>query len=126
MKRLFVVILSLFISVLVVSAPATGGESGKKWFDNITLSGAIEVEAGFEDIDYNDPGIPDENSSDIAVATVEVGVDAEIVKHVSGHLLFLYEEDDTDLEVDEAIISINGEDVVPLYLNAGRKPPKLK
>ncbi|MDY6790004.1 MAG: LbtU family siderophore porin [Thermodesulfobacteriota bacterium] len=120
MKRLFVVGLSIFITVLLVSAPAIADEAGEKWFENITLSGAIEVEAGFEDIDYNDPATPDEDSSDIAVATVEVGLDAEIVKHVSGHILFLYEEDDTDLEVDEAIISIKGEDVVPLYLNAGQ------
>ena len=91
-----------------------------KWFENITLSGAIEVEAGFEKIDYNDPATKDEDSSDIVLATVELGIDAEITKHVSGHILFLYEEDDTDLEVDEGIISINGEDVLPLYLNAGQ------
>jgi len=120
MRRLFVVTLSLFIAVFVVSGPAICEEDGGKWFENITLSGAIEVEAGFEKIDYNDPATKDEDSSDIVVATVEVGIDAEITKHVSGHILFLYEEDDTPLEVDEAIISIDGEDVVPLYLNAGQ------
>ncbi len=80
--------------------------------ENITLSGVIEVEAG-----YAKNG---EDSSDIVVATVEVGIDAQIAKHVSGHILFLYEEGDTEFDVDEAIISINGEDVVPLYLNAGQ------
>ena len=80
--------------------------------ENITLSGVIEVEAG-----YAKNG---EDSSDIVVATVEVGIDAQIAKHVSGHILFLYEEDDTPFNFDEAIISINGEDVVPLYLNAGQ------
>ncbi|MDY6790573.1 MAG: LbtU family siderophore porin [Thermodesulfobacteriota bacterium] len=120
MKRLFVVTLSLIIAVFVVSGPAVCDEDGERWFENVTLSGAIEVEAGFEKIDYNDPATKDEDSSDIVIATVEAGIDAEIVKHVSGHLLFLYEEDDTDLEVDEAIISIKGEDVVPLYLNAGQ------
>lgn len=119
MKRLFVTILSLFIAVFVVSGPAICDEDGGKWFENITLSGAVEVEAGFEKIDYNDPAINDEDSSDIIIATVELGIDAQIVKHVSGHILFFY-EDDSDLEVDEAIISINGEDVVPLYLNAGQ------
>ncbi|MBW2590686.1 MAG: LbtU family siderophore porin, partial [Deltaproteobacteria bacterium] len=120
MKRLFVVTLSLLIAVFVVSGPAICDEDRGKWFENITLSGAIEVEAGFEKIDYNDPATKDVDSSDIVVSTVEVGIDAEIVKHVSGHILFLYEEDDTPIEVDEAIISINGEDVVPLYLNAGQ------
>jgi hypothetical protein len=118
MKRLLVVALSLFIAVFVVSGPAICDENGGKWFENITLSGAIEVEAGFEKIDYNDPATPDEDSSDIAIATVELGIDAEIAKHVSGNILFCY--DGEDLEVDEAIISINGEDVVPLYLNAGQ------
>jgi hypothetical protein len=120
MKRVFTVTLSLLIAVFVVSGPAICDEDVGKWFENISLSGAIEIEAGFERIDYNDPAIEDVDSGDIVVTTVEVGVDAEIAKHVSGHLLFLYEEDDTDLEVDEAIISIDGEDVVPFYLNAGQ------
>ncbi len=118
MKRLLVVALSLFIAVFVVSGPAICDEDGGKWFENITLSGAVEVEAGFEKIDNNDPATPDEDSSDIAIATVELGIDAEIAKHVSGNILFCY--DGADFEVDEAIISINGEDVVPLYLNAGQ------
>ena len=80
--------------------------------EKITLSGVIEVEA-----DYAKNG---EDASDIVVATVEVGIDAQIAKHVSGHILFLYEEDDTPFDVDEAIISINGEDVVPLNLNVGQ------
>lgn len=121
MIRLSEVALSLLIAVLLVSAPAIGDDGvGGKWFENIALSGAIEVEAGFENIDYNDPATKDENSSDIVVASVEVGMDTQIVKYVSGHILFLYEEDDTDLEIDEAIISINGENVVPLYLNVGQ------
>jgi hypothetical protein len=119
MKRLFVVTLSLLIAIFVVSGPAICDEDRGKWFENVTLSGAVEVEAGFEKIDYNDPATKDEDSSDIVIATVELGIDAVIVKHVSGHILFFY-EDDADLEVDEAIISIDGEDVVPLYLNAGQ------
>ena len=120
MKRLFVVSLYLLIAVFVVSGTAICDEEGIKWFENITLSGAIEVEAGFEKIDYNDPATKDEDSSDIVVSTVEVGIDAAIAKHLYGHILFKYEEDDTPFEVDEAIISIKGEDVVPLYLNAGQ------
>jgi len=120
MKRLFVVTLSLLIAVFVVSGQAICDEPIGKWFENITLSGAIEVETGFAKIDYNDPATKDEDSSDILVSTVEVGIAAAIAKHLYGHILFKYEEDDTPLEVDEAIISIKGEDVVPLYLNAGQ------
>jgi len=92
----------------------------RNWFEKITLSGAVELEAGFEKIDYKNPAIRDQESSDIVVATVQVGIDAKVAKHVYGHIDFLYEEDDTPLEVDEAVISIIGEDVVPLYLRAGQ------
>jgi hypothetical protein len=87
----------------------------------IHFSGAIEVEASYEDVDYDDPAEEDEKSSDIVLATVELGVDVEVSKHVKGHVLFLFEEDDTDLEVDEGIITLDGADVVPLYLNGGRQ-----
>lgn len=90
-----------------------------KWAEKITLSGVIEVEAGYEAMDFDDPAEDDEKSSGISLATVELGVDVDIVKHVKGHVLFLYEEGE-DIVVDEGIISIDGEDVVPLYLNAGK------
>ena len=89
------------------------------WTERVTLSGAVEVEAGFEDMDYDDPAIEDEDASDLSLATAELGVDADVVDHVSGSVLFLY-EDDEDVVVDEAFITISGEDVVPLYLNAGK------
>ena len=49
---------------------------------------------------------------------VELGIGAKIVDHVSGDILFLY-EDGENIIVDEAFITINGEDVVPIYLRAG-------
>jgi hypothetical protein len=92
-----------------------------EWLGNIEISGLIEVEAGYEDIDHDDPAADDEDSSDLVLATVELGIDADFIKHVSGHVLLLWEEDDTEpLDVDEAFIRIDGEDVVPLYLQAGK------
>jgi len=92
-----------------------------KWADKITLSGLIEAEAYYEDYDDDDSGKNDEDSSDITLATVELGVDVDIIKHVKGHLLFLWEEDDTEpVDVDEGYITLDGEDVVPLYLNVGK------
>ncbi|MFO7971556.1 MAG: LbtU family siderophore porin, partial [Desulfobacterales bacterium] len=92
-----------------------------KWADKITLSGLIEAEAYYEDYDDDDSGENDEDSSDITLATVELGVDVDIIKHVKGHLLFLWEEDDTEpVDVDEGYITLDGEDVVPLYLNVGK------
>ena len=96
-----------------------------KWADKITLSGVIEAEAGYEDYDYDNPGPGEEDydSSDISLATVELGVDVDIIKHVKGHVLFLWEEEDTGDEsvgVDEGFITLDGEDEVPLYLNVGK------
>jgi hypothetical protein len=92
-----------------------------KWADKITLSGLIEAEAHYENYDYDDPAIDDDDSSDITLATVELGVDVDIIKHVKGHVLFLWEEDDTEpVDVDEGFITLDGEDVVPLYLNVGK------
>ncbi len=92
-----------------------------KWAEMLTISGVVEVEAGFERMDFDAPGVGTEESSDIALATVELGVDVNIAKHVGGHILFLWEEDDTEpVDVDEAFIILDGEDVVPLYLNAGK------
>jgi hypothetical protein len=90
-----------------------------RWSDKITLGGVIEVEAGYEDLDFKDPSEPDTTTTDIDLATVELGVDVDIVKHVKGHVLFLY-EDDEDVVVDEGLIILDGEDVIPFYLNAGK------
>jgi len=93
----------------------------EKWADKITLSGLIEAEAYYEDYDYDNPATHDDDSSDITLATVELGVDVDIIKHVKGHVLFLWEEDDTEpVDVDEGFITLDGEDVVPLYLNVGK------
>lgn len=90
-----------------------------EWANRITLSGTIEVEASYENMDVDDSSMDDEDSSDLELATAELGIDAEIVKHVSAHVLFLY-EDDEDVVVDEAIIRLDGEDVIPLYLEVGK------
>ena len=83
----------------------------------ITLSGVIEVEAAYTDDDREDG-----DTSDITLATVELGVDIKPVKHVSGHILFLFEEDDTEpVEVDQGFIRLDGEDKLPLFLQAGRQ-----
>lgn len=91
------------------------------WSDRINIIGVIEVEAAHESMDFNDPGEADIDASDIALATVELGIGAEITDHVSGHVLLLWEEDDTEpVDIDEGFISISGGDVIPLYLDAGK------
>jgi hypothetical protein len=89
--------------------------------DRLSISGVIEAEAGYEDIDYDDPSQEDEDSSDITLATVELGIDADISKYVSGHVLFLWEEDDTEpVDLDEGYITLDGADKLSLYANIGK------
>lgn len=92
-----------------------------KWADRISLSGLVEVAADYQDQDHHDRGVKDTSSSDITLATVELGVDAEASKHLGAHVLFLWEEDDTEpVDLDEGYIILDGKDVLPLYLNAGK------
>ncbi len=88
--------------------------------DKVKLSGLIEVEAGYVNFDPDTGSSEDE--SDLTLATVELGIDADFTKHVSGHVLFLWEEDEEDdhIIVDEGYIRLDGEDVLPLYLQAGK------
>ncbi len=89
--------------------------------ERINIGGRIEVDASWSKADYDDPGRRDEDSSDITLATVELGVDVDVSPHVGGHVLFLYEEDGgSGVEVDEGFIILDGKDRVPFYLNAGK------
>lgn len=89
--------------------------------DRLAFSGLMEAEAGYENIDYADPARDDEDTSDAALATMELGVDAMINDHVSGRLLFLWEQDDTEpVDLDEGYITITSGNAFPLHFNAGR------
>lgn len=91
----------------------------EKWYDRIQISGLVEVEAGYGEIDYDDPAVENEESSDVDLATVELALDAKIHDQVEGHVLIKYEED--DLFVDEGFITLTGPDRFPAYLIAGRQ-----
>jgi hypothetical protein len=90
------------------------------WADKIHPSACIEVEASYEDYNFHDPSVRNTDTSDLVLATVEIGFDVDIAKHVKASLFFLYEEDETDFDVDQGIITIDGADVVPLYVDLGK------
>lgn len=77
-------------------------ESG--WFDSTEVSGLIEIEAGRESPYEGD------DASDVSVATVELGVAAQVHDWVGGKVVLLYEEGETDLEVDVATVTIGPPD----------------
>ncbi|MCD6273746.1 MAG: LbtU family siderophore porin [Deltaproteobacteria bacterium] len=89
------------------------------FLEKVDIHGLIEVEGYSASRGSGFDGNRD--SSDITLATVELEIDARINEWVNGHLLFLYEDDDTeDFTVDEAIITIGNTEKFPLYLSAGK------
>jgi len=81
---------------------------------NTQISGTVEGEFTFgEDVN----GV---SSSNIALATAEVALDADLSEWVSAHLLLLHEEDDTPLEVDEGIIEFGNSFLSAFSLQLGQ------
>lgn len=92
-----------------------------RWFEKVTISGLVEAEYGYAKTDFDDPALEDEESSDLVLATAELGIGVDIVKHVRAQVVFLWEEDDTEpVDLDQGYITLDGEDVLPLYLNLGK------
>ncbi|MCD6534789.1 MAG: LbtU family siderophore porin [Deltaproteobacteria bacterium] len=83
--------------------------------DHVTISGLVEVEAGYsKDFDDND-------ASDITLATVELGIEIDLHKYVKASILFLWEEDDTEpVDLDEGYIYLGNTEHFPLYLQVGK------
>ncbi len=87
--------------------------------ESLEISGLVEVE-GYA-ASRGSGNKTHRDSSDITLATVELEIDTRMNEWISGHLLLLYEEDDTeDFTVDEGIITIGNTEKFPLYLSAGK------
>jgi hypothetical protein len=75
--------------------------------EQITLSGLVEVEARFQDREFRD-GRADESSSDLALATVELGLEAAVTDHLTALVILDWEEEeDSSVQVDEATIDFS-------------------
>jgi len=86
---------------------------GQGWFDRIELSGAVEAEANYTSSD-------DENSSDIDLTTVELGVDVALTKNFSGFVLAKWEDDEGALFIDEGGIVLGNVEENGLALTVGK------
>jgi hypothetical protein len=83
--------------------------------ERVKISGLVEVEAGFSR-DYDD-----HNESDITLATAALDIDVDLHKYVNAHIMFLWEEDDTEpVDIDEGYIVIGNTESFPLYVQAGK------
>ena len=100
-------------------------EEGKSFLrtitDHVELSGVVEVEANSWSVDDNG-FYEDDDGSDFTLATVEIGLDAQISEWSSAHILLLYEEGEEDdhVIIDEGTITLGNMDKFPLYLSAGK------
>ncbi len=95
------------------AAPSAGNE----WTKNVTISGVVEVEAGYGK-DY-----ANEKTSDLNTATAELGIEAKINDYTSASVVLLWEEDENaefNLQVDEAIITLAPESTGPFSFTFGR------
>lgn len=80
----------------------------------IKVSGIVEVEFAFED------NFANEKNSALALATVEIGIDAQINETVSAHILMLHQDGDTEpQEIDEGSVTLAGPDG-GFYFTGGR------
>ncbi len=100
------------LSIIEAGTGSAVAPVGPTWTERLTFSGVVEVEAGLTDGD-------DGTESDIAVATVELGLEAQINDYSAAQVLFLY-EDGEDLRVDEAFITLGNLERNPFYLSAGK------
>lgn len=119
----FFCFLGFFIIALFLILPLRARTSFAEFEQEVVVSGAIEIEVQNARRRFDDPNMADEKGNDLALATVEIGIDAEIHPSVQGHLLLLWEEGESeDLQdlVDEGTITISNLDKCPFYLTAGK------
>lgn len=99
-------------------AAAAGAEEdaaegwGMEWAPGVRIGVLVEVEASVEEQGG-------EETSDVTVATFEIGLEAEPMEGVRGEATLLWEEGE-DVEIDVALIELGGTESVPLVLTAGR------
>lgn len=87
--------------------------------ERFQISGIVEIEAVSDKTDFNDRAKRDEKTSDVDLAVVALMVDARIVNHIDGHVVFKYEDD--EILVDEGYITLSGPESLPFFLIAGRQ-----
>ena len=108
---------NIIASAVLLALP--GLAVAENWTDNVQMSGLLEVEATFGD-DANEAEDDTVDNSDVTLATVELGIDAQINDRVSASILLLHEEDDTPLELDEGVITVNLNDDGSFYFAGGQ------
>lgn len=79
----------------------------------VSLSGAVEVEAGWSE-DFE--GV---SESAISLATAAIGLEAQLTEWGVGVLALEWDDEEDKINVDEVFITVGNTDKFPLYLQAG-------
>jgi len=103
------------VSLLTVLAPALclGFSTEALEEAGVTFEGYLEVELSYVDGEEGD-------ASDIALSELAVGVQYAPVEWLSAAALFLYEDGEDGVAVDEAYADIGGSERVPVVFTVGR------
>lgn len=99
------------------SAPQAEKSLGSEILEYVEFSGLVEVEAtSSESYDHQE-------TSDLTLATVELGMEVHITDWSHAQLVLLYEEGEESghLVVDEGTITLGNRDKFPLGLTVGKK-----
>ncbi|MBF0189629.1 MAG: LbtU family siderophore porin [Magnetococcales bacterium] len=95
---------------------ASAQKEGLKWSERITLSGGVDVRAN------TTRDFAKTRTNDIVVDSASLAVDAKIADWVNGRVVLLHEESaGSQVDLDEATITLGDTEKYPLYLTAGRK-----
>lgn len=84
--------------------------------EHLTLEGLVELELLYTDSDE----FSEESADEFTVSTVELFAGLDLNKHISSKVGFLYEEDETDFELDYATIDFDDMGVEALGLSIGK------
>lgn len=85
----------------------------------LTLSGTLEVEAGFA---RTRSAVGDRDASDLTLATLELAFGAELHDWLRADAVLLWEEDDTEpVDLDVAVLTLGNAERFPLALVVGRQ-----
>ena len=94
------------------------GEHAGQLLDRLKLSWVVEVEAGYGRTKSDTGG---EEASDIALATVELGIEARITDWIKGTAILLWEEDDTEpVDLDVGTIFLGNPERSPFSFEIGK------
>lgn len=93
--------------------------------DRVSISGLVEVGAAYEGVHNNDGS--DNDSSDINLTTVEIGVGVEVTEWLNLETVFLYEDPfgndsagESDVTLDVGTVNIGNPEKYPFYVFAGK------